>query len=139
MNALRDMRTISQLLGDAERIAREMGEEEPSAEHLLISAIRLRDGSAARVLGRFGIDADVARRMSAPEPLHPPVGRGLYRASASADEAFTAAGSLARGGASAPERGTRGGCRRPDGARDGCPRPRPARRRSRGAGRGREG
>ena len=34
MKMLDDMRTIKQLLTDAERIAREMGQEEPGAEHL---------------------------------------------------------------------------------------------------------
>src|SRR5688500_19305520 len=55
--ALEDMRTIKRLLTDAERVARDMGEEEPGAEHLLLAAIDLPDGSAARALGSMGIDA----------------------------------------------------------------------------------
>ena len=45
------------------QIAREMGEEEPGAEHLLLSAIGLPDGSAGRALGSLGIDADRLSRV----------------------------------------------------------------------------
>jgi ATP-dependent Clp protease ATP-binding subunit ClpA len=119
MNALRDMRTIKQLLTDAERIAREMGDEEPGAEHLLLSAFGLPDGGAARALGRFdvnaarlrtaivqehadalvsvGIDAATAERLGRQEPsVADTAGKGLYRSSPSAQEAFQAAGALAR-------------------------------------------
>ncbi len=54
LRALRDMRTIGRLLTDAEQIARRMGDEQPSAEHLLIAAIRSfrlnRTGSIAATL-----------------------------------------------------------------------------------------
>ena len=118
MNALKDMRTIKQLLTDAERISREMGEEEPGAEHLLLAAIRLPDGSAARALGSMGIDADriraalleeqadalvavgvpreTADRLAAPEPLGPGGAPRLYGAGPTAREAFRTAGDLAR-------------------------------------------
>jgi hypothetical protein len=68
MNALRDMRTIKVLLTEAERIARDLGDDEPGAEHLLLSAIGLPDGAAARALGRFDVDA--ARLRSAIEREH---------------------------------------------------------------------
>ena len=118
MKMLDDMRTIKQLLTDAERIAREMGEEEPGAEHLLLSAIGLPDGSAGRALGSLGIDADrirtalreeqadalvaagVAREtveaMADPTPLGPGGAPILYGAGPSAREVFQEAGKLAR-------------------------------------------
>jgi ATP-dependent Clp protease ATP-binding subunit ClpA len=116
--ALDDMRTIKQLLTDAERIAREMGEEEPGAEHLLLSAIGLPDGSAARACAAVGVDADriraalreeqaealvsvgvpreQAEAMADPAPLGPAGAPLLYGAGPSAREAFQAAGTMAR-------------------------------------------
>ena len=118
MKMLDDMRTIKQLLTDAERIAREMGEEEPGAEHLLLSAIGLPDGSAARALSSLGIDADrirtamreeqadalisagvpreTAEAMADPTPLGPAGAPLLYGAGPSAREVFQEAGKLAR-------------------------------------------
>ena len=118
LHALRDMRTIKQLLTDAEGVAREMGDEEPGAEHLLVAAIGLADGSAARVAGRFGFDGErlrqaiadehaealstvgvdtaSARRPSTHASLEPRTGGGVYRSSPSAREAFQAAGAMAR-------------------------------------------
>ena len=118
MKMLDDMHTIKQLLTDAERIAREMGEEEPGAEHLLLSAIGLPDGSAARVLGSLGVHADgirtalraeqadalvaagvpreTAEAMSDPDPLGPAGAPLLYGAGPSAREVFQEAGKLAR-------------------------------------------
>jgi ATP-dependent Clp protease ATP-binding subunit ClpA len=116
--ALNDMRTIKQLLTDAERIARDMGEEEPGAEHLLLSAIGLPDGSAARALAAVGVEADSIRaalgeeqadalvsagipreaadRMARPAPLGAAGAPLLYGAGPSAREAFQAAGTMAR-------------------------------------------
>lgn len=118
MKMLDDMRTIKRLLTDAERIARELGEEEPAAEHLLLSAIGLPDGSAARALGRVGIDADrlraalreeqadalvsagvpraTAEAMTEPVPLGDGGAPLLYGAGPSAREVFAEAGRLAR-------------------------------------------
>ena len=118
MKMLDDMRTIKQLLTDAERIAREMGEEEPGAEHLLLSAIGLPDGSAGRALGRLGVDAEgirtalrdeqadalvaagvareTAEAMADPTPLGPGGAPILYGAGPSAREVFQEAGKLAR-------------------------------------------
>jgi ATP-dependent Clp protease ATP-binding subunit ClpA len=118
MKMLDDMRTIKQLLTDAERIARELGEEEPGAEHLLLSAIGLPDGSAARALGTVGVDADrlraalreeqadalvtagvprdAAEAMTEPAPLGPAGTPLLYAAGPSAREVFQEAGRMAR-------------------------------------------
>lgn len=118
MKMLDDMRTIKQLLTDAERIARELGEEEPAAEHLLLSAMGLADGSAARALGSLGVDADLLRAalreeqaealvtagvpretaeaMTEPAPLGPGGAPLLYGAGPSAREVFREAGRLAR-------------------------------------------
>ena len=118
MKMLDDMRTIKQLLTEAERIAREMGEEEPGAEHLLLSALGLPDGSAARALGSLGVDADrlrlalreeqadalvsagvpreTAEAMAEPAPLGAGGAPLLYAAGPSAREVFQEAGRLAR-------------------------------------------
>ena len=118
LKALDDMRTIKQLLTDAERISREMGEEEPAAEHLLLAAMGLPEGSAVRALGSMGVDADriraalleeqadalvavgvpreTADRLAAPEPLGPGGAARLYGAAPTAREAFRIAGDLAR-------------------------------------------
>lgn len=118
MKMLDDMRTIKQLLTDAERIAREMGEEEPGAEHLLLSALGLPDGSAIRALAAVGVDdqrirtalrqeqaealvsvgvpRDTAETMAEPTPLGPAAAPLLYAAGPSAREVFQEAGKLAR-------------------------------------------
>ena len=118
MGRLSDMRTIKQLLEGAEREARSMGEEEPGAEHLLLSALLLRDGEALRLLSDFGVDharlqsaivaqhsealvglgmdRERAEGLAAPRPLEPPHGRGLFRSRVSAQEAFRTAASLAQ-------------------------------------------
>lgn len=118
MKMLDDMRTIKQLLTDAERIAREMGEEEPGAEHLLLSAMGLPDGSAARAMERLGVDDDriraalrdeqadalvdagvsreLAETMAAPTPLGSAGAPLLYGAGPSARELFQNAGTRAR-------------------------------------------
>jgi ATP-dependent Clp protease ATP-binding subunit ClpA len=112
---LRQVRSIKQLLTDAEREARSMGDAEPGAEHLLLAAIELPDGTARRVLDGFGVDAEGLRRaiadhhaaalasvgiessdLAAPSPIEPANGTGPYRPSASAREAFQAAAAMAR-------------------------------------------
>lgn len=117
--AFRDMRTIGRLLTDAEQIARRMGDERPSAVHLLLAAMTLPDGSASRALQQFGVDADrlaeaireehafalvaagidaaTAAAMSADQPVTPVSGSGLYRSNPSAQELFQVAGAAARG------------------------------------------
>jgi len=116
--ALDDMRTIKKLLIDAERIARDMAEEEPGAEHLLLSATGLPDGTAARALARVGLDEDrirvalreeqaealvsagvsreTAEAMAEPQPLGRAGSPLLYGAGPSAREAFGEAGKMAR-------------------------------------------
>jgi ATP-dependent Clp protease ATP-binding subunit ClpA len=118
MKMLDDMRTIKQLLTDAERIAREMGDEEPGAEHLLLSALGLPEGSAARALESLGVDAtgirgalraeqsdalvaagvprEAADAMADPRPLGAAGASLLYGAGPSAREVFQEAGKLAR-------------------------------------------
>jgi ATP-dependent Clp protease ATP-binding subunit ClpA len=53
---IREFRTIRALLGGAERLAREAGEELPGAEHLLLAAVALPDGTARRAFERLGVD-----------------------------------------------------------------------------------
>ena len=68
INAARDVRTIKRLLTQAEAEARGSGEEMPGPEHLLLAAIGLPDGTAARALQRFGIDSP--RLRAAIEEVH---------------------------------------------------------------------
>ena len=51
-----EFRTIRALLEGAERLARDSGEELPGAEHLLLSAMDLPDGTARRAFERLGAD-----------------------------------------------------------------------------------
>ena len=48
--------TIKQLLEGAERLAQQSGESLPGAEHLLLSALALPDGTARRAFERLGVD-----------------------------------------------------------------------------------
>lgn len=61
IDAVRNMRTIKQLLTPAEAEARSGGEETPGPEHLLLSATALSDGTAARALQRVGVDPQQLR------------------------------------------------------------------------------
>lgn len=118
MRYLKDMLTIKRLLEGAEREARGMGEEEPGAEHLLLSALQLPDGAAQRLLGVHGVDHDRlraaiiaeharalvgigmdeehAKALASPRPLEPAQGGGVFHSRPSAQEAFRAAASLAQ-------------------------------------------
>jgi ATP-dependent Clp protease ATP-binding subunit ClpA len=53
---LRDMATIKALCEAAERHAQRCGEPEPGAEHFLLSALELQDGTAQRAFERAGAD-----------------------------------------------------------------------------------
>jgi ATP-dependent Clp protease ATP-binding subunit ClpA len=110
-----DMRTISALLEGAEAEAGRAGESMPGAEHLLLAALDLPDGTARRAFERVGSDPSALRH--AIEERHaealravgidadagaegavsvaPPT-TGVYRSSGSAQSAFQAAGKLAR-------------------------------------------
>jgi len=57
-SALTDITTINALLTGAENEARQCGESVPGAEHLMISALALPDGSARRTFERVGADPD---------------------------------------------------------------------------------
>ncbi len=61
LNPLRDVRTINRLLTGAEAEARKAGEEIPGAEHLLLSALGLPDGTARRAFERLGVDPGALR------------------------------------------------------------------------------
>lgn len=110
------VRTIAALLRRAEEIARARGATEPGAEHLVLAALDLVDGTATQALERLGttgeafraaLDAqevdDLARvgvrapddRISTqlPDPSPP---HGVYRSEPSAQELFQAAGDAAR-------------------------------------------
>ncbi|MBT9502500.1 MAG: Clp protease N-terminal domain-containing protein [Burkholderiaceae bacterium] len=99
---LRDMGTIKALCQGAERYALRDGQQEPGAEHFLLSALELPDGSARRSFERLQIDpallpAAIARQhgealrgiglnpeaLTALDPAPQPAARRLYRASAS--------------------------------------------------------
>ncbi len=55
---IKDMKTISKLISGADEEAHISGEEEPGAEHFLLSALKLPEGSARRVFERVGADPD---------------------------------------------------------------------------------
>ena len=55
---IKDMKTISKLISGADEQAHINGEEEPGAEHYLLSALKLPEGSARRVFERVGADPD---------------------------------------------------------------------------------
>jgi ATP-dependent Clp protease ATP-binding subunit ClpA len=57
INAARDMVTIKRLLTQAEAEARQVGEEVPGPEHLLLAATTLPDGTASQALQRVGVSA----------------------------------------------------------------------------------
>jgi ATP-dependent Clp protease ATP-binding subunit ClpA len=105
-----DMRTISTLLEGAEAEAARAGGSMPGAEHLLLAALDLPDGTARRAfepgalrqaieeqhaeaLRAVGIDSDAGAEDAV--SVAPPT-MGVYRSSGSAQGAFQAAGKLAR-------------------------------------------
>ena len=53
----KDMGTLKVLCEAAERYALQDGEQEPGAEHFLLAALDLPDGSARRIFERLGVDA----------------------------------------------------------------------------------
>ncbi|MBL7499929.1 Clp protease [Frankia sp. CNm7] len=116
---IKDIPTLRTLLEGAEAEARDAGRAEPGAEHLLLAALALPEGSAPRVLAHLDPTVDLARVRAAiaaqhaaaleavgievPGPLAadapgeadlpvPPT----YRADASAREAFRAVTELVR-------------------------------------------
>jgi len=112
------MKTISTLLQQAEEIARGRGADEPAAEHLVLAALQLPDGTASRALERLGsssddfgaaLDAQEAEdlerigvhapgdRINAELPV-PTAPTGVYKREASAQQLFQAAGDDARRG-----------------------------------------
>jgi ATP-dependent Clp protease ATP-binding subunit ClpA len=115
---VRDVRTINKLLTGAEAEARRGGESVPGAEHLLLSAIALPDGSARRAFERVGADADGLRAaiaaqhadalrgigieppddaaLDAAASSDTPAAAGVFRSNASARRAFQEASRMAR-------------------------------------------
>jgi len=103
---IREFRTIRQLLGRAERLAQESGEAVPGAEHLLLAALALPDGTARRAFERLDVDptglpaaiasqhADALGAVgidfgeSGPFDVPAPPGRGPFRATPAAQAAF---------------------------------------------------
>ncbi len=57
----RDMKTISQLISGADEQANISGEEKPGAEHYVLSALNLDDGSAKRIFESIGADSNKFR------------------------------------------------------------------------------
>lgn len=111
-----DVRVINALCTGAEAEAGRDGQSLPGAEHLLLAALALPEGSARRAFERVGVDPDglsraiAARHAEALEAVGIAAdaesdveiatpGRGAFRATASFDGAFRAAGELARSGA----------------------------------------
>lgn len=108
MSMIRDVRTIKTLLTEAERQAHALGDSAPGAEHLVLAALMLEEGSARELLGvdadRFR-DALAATHAAALESigiqteraLHPaPAQSGPYRSEVSAQQVFQRARLLAK-------------------------------------------
>lgn len=114
---LADVATIERLLEGAERIALERGAPRPAAEHLVLAALELPDGTAQRTLERLGrtpgafaaalddqegddlrhVGVDAPREAidaRLPSPVTP---TGPYRSEPSAQQLFQLAGGDARG------------------------------------------
>lgn len=60
-NPAREIRTIKALLEGAEAESRRAGESMPGAEHLLLAALALPDGTARIAFERIGADPDAVR------------------------------------------------------------------------------
>jgi ATP-dependent Clp protease ATP-binding subunit ClpA len=102
---MQDMGTVKALCLAAEKHAHEDGQNEPGAEHFMLAALDLPDGSARRVLGKLGVEPDrlrdaIARQhadalssvgfdpsllaaLNADAPVPAELKPGVYRASAS--------------------------------------------------------
>jgi ATP-dependent Clp protease ATP-binding subunit ClpA len=108
---IRDVTTITALLTSAEAHAKAADAELPAAEHLVLAALELPDGSAAQSLRALGADpTDLAAAvqqvhaaaLGMTEPMEPATlthsapARGAYRCTASAQQVFQRAGELAR-------------------------------------------
>jgi ATP-dependent Clp protease ATP-binding subunit ClpA len=94
-----DMGAMRALLEAAERESAAMGEPEPGAEHVVLAALGLPDGTAAAALAEHGVDAAGLRAaieavhtsalagLAVPPPSASagsvPTGRGLYRSKGS--------------------------------------------------------
>jgi hypothetical protein len=61
LRRVRDARTFSTLLREAERHAHDLGDAAPGTEHLLLAALDLPDGTARRAFVRVGADPDAFR------------------------------------------------------------------------------
>ena len=108
-----EFHTIRQLLEGAERLAQQSGEAQPGAEHLLLSALELPDGTARRAFERLGADPDALRsaiaaqhadalravgiEQDAAEAVVPaPEARGVFLSTPSAQSAFRRAVELSK-------------------------------------------
>lgn len=108
-NAVRNVQTLSALLNAAEVEALSAGEELPGAEHLLLAALDLEDGTARRAFAAADADPDGLRdaiaaqhadalraigiepvpdTVLAPAPGAPPSPRRAYRATPSGQAVF---------------------------------------------------
>ena len=108
-----EFHTIRQLLEGAERLAQRSGDAHPGAEHLLLSALALPDGTARRAFERLGADPDglqpaiaaqhadalraVGIELDAGEAVVPaPEARGVFLSTPSAQSAFRRAVELSK-------------------------------------------
>lgn len=111
-----DLRIMKTVFPEAERLALEEGLPEPGAEHLLLAAVGLEDGSALRALARVGVEPATLRQAIASQqraalesvgvhadddaigaalPQPPERPGGVYRSAASAQALFQRVKALA--------------------------------------------
>lgn len=94
VNPLSRIRTRTRLMCGADAEAARTGQPAAGAEHVLLSALALPDGSARRVLQRVGANPDALRREVAAR--HGELLRAIARAQTSADGALRSAMKLAK-------------------------------------------
>jgi ATP-dependent Clp protease ATP-binding subunit ClpA len=113
-NPIREFKTMRALFTGAEAHARALGDELPGPEHLLLAALDLEDGSAARACAGVGLDCESFRAAIGREHdaalaalgIHTEpsasaaIGRttpaGMFRSTGQAQEAFLRAGAMMR-------------------------------------------
>jgi ATP-dependent Clp protease ATP-binding subunit ClpA len=115
LHAVRDIKTMRQVLTDAEAQARGAGEDLPGPEHLLLAATGLSEGSARRAFERVGADPGGLRQaveqahatalaaigIAVPETVTPDGGQrgpatGVFRATPQAQQVWQEAVTLSK-------------------------------------------
>lgn len=113
-NPIREFKTMQALFAGAEAHARALGDELPGPEHLLLAALDLEDGSAARACASVGLDPEafgaaigrehdaalaalgIHTEPSASAAIEQTTPAGMFRSTGQAQEAFQRAVAVMR-------------------------------------------